>query len=315
MMRNWIDRLLLRNRLFNRWVWLVGWVCGGRLMMVLSIAWLRATRPQRERRAFRGYEPHPLDLFVCTYEKSGTNWMMHMAVQVAHRGAARFGHIHDLVPWPDGLPLPGIETAIAPPTGETVRVIKSHSPSTRVPVSPSARYVVVVRDPKDVFASLYHFFLGGLGRMAQVEISPQHFLELYLQDRAGFGSWCHHLASWWSLRDLDHVLVLTFPELKADREACIRRVAQHMRVELSEPELALVLEKTSFAWMREHEAAFTPPMPQLRDSTFRMMRKGGSGDSAELLPPDQVARIDEVFHARLVELGCDFPYDEVFGGE
>ncbi len=313
MFRRLVDRLLLRTSVFNRWVWLVGRVLGGRRMTELTVGWLRRTRPRRERRAFRGYQPHPQDLFVSTYEKSGTNWMMHMAVQIAHRGDARFDHIHDLVPWPDGLPLPGIETDLAHPVGDTLRVIKTHAVADRVPVSPDARYVVVVRDPKDVFASLYHFFLGGLGRMAASGIDPQRFLELFLEDRAGFGSWCEHTASWWALRDLEQVLVLTFPEMKADREACIRRVAALARVELSEAELRTVLLKTGFTWMREHESRFTPPVPTLRDSNFRMMRRGGSGDSSELLPPEQIARIDEVFRARLLELGCDFPYDEIFG--
>lgn len=46
---------------------------------------------------FEKYEPAPYDVFICSYFKSGTNWIM----QIAYRGAAQFAHIHDLVPWPD----------------------------------------------------------------------------------------------------------------------------------------------------------------------------------------------------------------------
>ena len=48
-----------------------------------------------------GYVPVPSDVFICSYFKSGTNWTMQIAVQIAFRGRAEFEHIHDLVPWPD----------------------------------------------------------------------------------------------------------------------------------------------------------------------------------------------------------------------
>src|SRR5277367_3115520 len=50
---------------------------------------------------FGDYKPTPHDVFACVYFKSGTNWLMQIAVQVIHRGAAEFEHVHDLVPWPD----------------------------------------------------------------------------------------------------------------------------------------------------------------------------------------------------------------------
>ena len=50
---------------------------------------------------FPSYAPRPEDVFICSYFKSGTNWTMQMAVQIAHRGRAEFEHIHNLVAWPD----------------------------------------------------------------------------------------------------------------------------------------------------------------------------------------------------------------------
>lgn len=51
---------------------------------------------------FDGYEPTAQDVFVCSYFKSGTTWMLQMAIQVAHKGAAEFENIHHAVPWSDG---------------------------------------------------------------------------------------------------------------------------------------------------------------------------------------------------------------------
>jgi len=44
-----------------------------------------------------------------------------------------------------------------------------------------------------------------------------------------------------------------------------------------------------------------------------MMRRGQSGGSSELLTLEQQQRIDEHCRAELKRLGCDFPYDAVFG--
>jgi hypothetical protein len=108
------------------------------------------------------YVPSASDVLICSYFKSGTNWTMHMAVQIAFRGRAEFEHIHDLVPWPDtperaqyAVPLDDDAPRLAAPTG--LRVIKTHLALGRVPFSKVARYVCVVRDPKDVFVSSYHF--------------------------------------------------------------------------------------------------------------------------------------------------------------
>jgi hypothetical protein len=50
---------------------------------------------------FRGYVPGKEDVFVMTYPKSGTNWMIQIAYQLIHHGKGEFNHIHDDVPWPD----------------------------------------------------------------------------------------------------------------------------------------------------------------------------------------------------------------------
>lgn len=275
--------------------------------------------PRHKTRAFKGYQPTEHDVFICTYAKSGTNWMMQIAYQIAHRGQGEFEHIHDVVPWPDALAsdmanvvsLSDQSTYHHAPTA--IRVIKTHLESTYVPYSPDAKYIVVVRDPKDVFVSSYFFSSSMLPKSTMVSVDDWH--DMFLSNDFQYGSWVDHVVSYWPWRNRDNVLLLTFDEMKADLEGAVGRVADLMGIELSEAEVALVIEKSSFQYMKGIEHKFAPmqPFPFNRLGRPVMMRKGESGRSSELLSLKQQAFIDHYMKAELRRHKCDFPYDEVFG--
>ena len=129
---------------------------------------------------FADYEPTEHDVVVCVFHKSGTNWALQICHQIAHKGRGEYAHIHDVIPWPDQM-RPGFSIPLADgspladsPTG--LRVIKTHLDFDRVPYSPAARYVCVVRDPKDVVVSAYHFLRSAAlrGGKALIRLAEWH---------------------------------------------------------------------------------------------------------------------------------------------
>jgi hypothetical protein len=60
-------------------------------------------------KAFTDYTPTEHDVFVCSYYKCGTNWVMNIAYQVAEKGTGEFEDILDVAPWAD---CPSPETTI-----------------------------------------------------------------------------------------------------------------------------------------------------------------------------------------------------------
>ena len=281
----------------------------------------RMGRKDRWVKVFAGYEPTRHDVFVSTYAKSGTNWMMQIAHQVAFRGEGEYENIHDVVSWPDmdnprrrmSPRLDDTNVWRASPTG--LRVVKTHLAARFVPYSEKAHYAVVIRDPKDVFVSSYFFAGGAAGPMMP---TPDVWFELFISGRfpLDFGSsWAEHTAGYWAMRDRPNVLVQLFRDMKRDREAAVRRVAELLGVELSPAEFARVVEKSAFDYMKSINGKFSPMAPGSLPwaGGFTMMRSGRSGGSGEMLSPEQQAQIDAYCQAELERLGSDFPYAETFG--
>ena len=275
-------------------------------------------KPQMQAKIFGDYHPTEHDVFAATFLKSGTNGMMQMAQQIAHYGAAEFKHIHDVAPWPDDLmhkailltnPGPQMQS----PTG--LRIIKTHLEAHYVPYDERAKYITVIRDPKEVFVSSYHFIGGILGILDHSTLSD--WSDLFLGHQATLGAfWAVHTASFWAWRARPNVLVMTYQEMKKDSRQAIERVADLMAVSLTAVQFEEVVTRSSFAYMKQHEMQFAPLVVLAKPTKpVLMMRSGQSGKSGQLLSPAQQAAIDDFCREYLRKLGSDFPYDEVFGVE
>lgn len=263
-------------------------------------------------KGFVGYEPKPQDVFVCSYYKSGTNWTMQIAHQIATKGQGEFEHVHDVIAWPDSMPGYAITLDEAPLAAATnLRVVKTHLAFNHIPYSPQARYIAVVRSPKDAFVSAYHFSRDTM--FGPMMFTVPDFLTYFLDDSFIFESWWHFTNSYWQARGRDNVLFLTYESMKKDLPGTVRCIADFMGIALTAEEFALVCEKSSFAYMKAIDHKFYPGriMPW-SNPNGKMMRKGKVGSAPELLSSEQQKQIDDHFRAKLQQAGSDFPYDESF---
>lgn len=265
-------------------------------------------------RAFRDHQPSAHDVFVCTFSKSGTYWMLQVITQIAGRGAAEFEHIHDIVPWPEA-PIPGVarldvDTWRRAPAH--MRAIKTHAEARFIPYGPEAKYVVVIRDPKDALISSFHFTDSVIPGLTSIGLDA--WTDAFIEGEVPYGLWAEHVAGFWPWRTRENVIVVGYAEMKRDLAGVARRLATFLGVELSDAELASVVERSSFAFMKQHEDRFRPPTGSAHADKVELLRTGKIGESAERLAPEQLARIDEAMRQHLRRLGSDFPYDDWFGG-
>jgi len=273
----------------------------------------RGQTRKKVKEAFQDYVPTEHDVFVSSFAKSGTNWMMQIAHQVSFRGNGEYEHIHDVVCWPDfgakrarKMAIPLDDQSVQQASPSNLRVIKTHV---------SAHIIlVVVRDPKEVLVSSYYFTGGAAGPIMP---TPDVWFELFLTDRfpLNFGNtWAEHTASYWAIKDRPNVLVLSFRKMKQDLPGAVQQVADVLGVRLTSSELDQVVEKSTFSYMSRIADKFAPmPKGTLPWSEgFKMIRQGKEGNSKELLSLEQQMRIDMHFQKELEKLGSDFPYADFF---
>jgi hypothetical protein len=241
------------------------------------------------------------DIVISVPVKSGTTWMMNIVHQLRSGGDAEFLDVYVEVPWLELMPGPA-----ARPEGLIAgfdrmghgrrRAFKTHSAPDVLPYvapgpGPDVRYVVVVRNPDEVVASLPPFARAHSDAWFDLWQLPRYGLfrdgdvEAVVAGGAGalvaalFG----FVAAWWPLRHQPNVLLLHFADLKRDHEGSLRRVAGFLGFDVPAESWAPVLEYTSFSWMKAHEEKFeirhATAVPMLDPGA--MIRKGKAGASAE----------------------------------
>lgn len=272
--------------------------------------------------AFRSYTPTSKDIFVSTFAKSGTNWIMQIAHQSIFHGGGRFENIHDVVSWPDmsggiikSIPLNGELGQQASP--EHKRVIKTHLSADNVPYDIHAHYLTVLRDPKEVFVSSYYFGLGCYGPLMP-DLDSWFDLFFTRDFPMNFGStWAEHTASYWTLRAQPNVLILFFKDMIEDLDGSVRKIIEFLGVSLTPAELSDVIEKSSFSYMSkiDHKFLHMPKENMPWKSNLKIIRAGKQGNSKELLSPEQQIQIDNHYMNELKTLSSEFPYEKHFCGD
>ena len=279
--------------------------------------------PATKARAFDGYYPCEHDVIVAAFPKSGTNWAMQMALQVAHRGEAEFDHINNLVAWPDHPgPMPPtfaeaakrVVVKIDDPapienSPTSLRIINTHIEAGYCPYSPEATYVIMIRDPKEVLVSSY-YFLGGVYDVLD-HINIETWFKEFIKPGWLLDEWVRHTASYWNWEHFPNVIIVPYTNCKKYPKFYVEMIADTMEVELTSSQVGKIVKRSSFEYMQRHESQFgTRFFVESMDQPI--VRRGQAGGTNELLSPEQQVAIDGIAQQRLARLGSTFPYAQLF---
>lgn len=239
------------------------------------------------------YQPRPEDVFVVTQMKCGTTWMQHLVYQVVMRGRGDIVEsgrtLYALSPWLEAVKSVPVDEAPTHGEERPTRIIKTHFPTKLCPFVAESRYIYVVRHPVSCFASCADFIATNAGASAPpLEVTEKW----YCSDDMWWGPWTDHVLGWWHRsRAEPNVLFVRFEDMKRDLPAIARRVADFLGIApLSDEELAEVVHKCSFEYMRKHDDAFEMNPPHLIQTNAELFVRGTADRHADV-PADMRARI------------------------
>jgi aryl sulfotransferase len=275
------------------------------------------------------YRPRPGDIVISTSYKSGTTWMQNIVRQLVFPGEPK-PPVSAVSPWLDRQNAEIAAVAARLEAQEHRRFIKSHLPLDALPWHPEVRYIVVVRDPRDVFMSFWnhysemtddYFARMNAGPLAGPPLPrcPDDIHALWAQwiNRGWFAweteGWPHsgnlyHTASWWRFRHLENVLFVHFADLLADLPGELGRVAAHVGIELSDARRDAVARAVGFDAIRR-DAAAAAPMPEenaqfiWRNGLGTFFFRGTNGRWRDVLTPRELAMYERA-KARCLEPAC-----------
>ncbi len=276
-------------------------------------------------------EPRDGDIVVTTSYKSGTTWTQAILNALLHHGQDPLPSLRDVSPWVDAR-FHGSREALAEECEklEGRRFLKSHLPFDGLPYWPEARYLVVCRDPRDVFMSLanhygaytdfaYAVFNGGddlVGDPLPPCPDDVHVLWRDWMTRGwfeweseGYPLWSnlHHTATYWPHRHLPNVMLLHYNDMLVDLEAAVRDVADFCDIPVDDDLVARVAERTTFANMKKTAIEMEskgPDMPEIfRGGQKTFFHKGKNGRWRDVLTDEDLA-LYEAAKKRVLEPEC-----------
>ena len=246
-----------------------------------------------------GYVARTNDIFVVTYPKSGTTWVQMILYQLTTDGEMDFEHINDLMPHLEN----DLKFQFRHQSYPSPRIIKTHLGSRRTPKG-RGKYIYVTRNGMDVAVSYYHHYCSFHGFKGSFD----QFYERFMRDDVYFGSWFQHVSDWYANRFGLDVLYLKFEDLSRDLPGSIRQIASFCGIEIDEASFPRIIERSGFAFMKEHEDKFdlaTVVNRRLSPPKNTFIRKGKVGQWASYFDDRKRMQFKQRFERSLSGLGLD----------
>jgi hypothetical protein len=267
-------------------------------------------------RAALDYQPSAGDVFVATYPKCGTTWMLHTVMLLLNKG--RVPHtIEEYFALCPFLEMLGPEEIANMPKGGCIKI---HLPFQLAPFSKDAKYVYVARNPKDCCISFYHH-TKLFPAYHYKDGSFEDFFDLFLEGGTDFNGYFENLLSWYEHREDPNVFFVTFEDMKREPKGTVRKLAAFLGEDKEDEELLdAVVRQSSFEHMKTtvnklfvemldrcEEYAEDPKVPRgfrrwaecnaraIREgqgSDGDFVRNGGVGNWKMDLTPEQEERLD-----------------------
>jgi hypothetical protein len=240
----------------------------------------------------------PNDIFLVSFPKSGNTWTRFLLANLRFPDEpATWANINRLIPDPTGTAKRDFDRMPRP------RIIKSHECfDPRYP-----RVIYIVRDPRDVVLSQYHYHRKI--RKLDDESPLEQFVTRFLAgETCPHGSWGQNIATWlYTSEEGPRFLLLRYEDLVADTARELAKVAAFLQLSAGPEQIAQAVERSSADRMRQLEKKQTDKNALVKGSRkdLSFVRAAGAGGWRSELPAPMVARIEAAWGPLMQRLGYE----------
>jgi aryl sulfotransferase len=218
------------------------------------------------------YSPRADDIVIATPYKSGTTWMQIIVMHLVFQDL-QVRPINEFSPWFE-VRFRDFDDILPRLEGQNHRrFIKTHLPLDGLPYYEQVKYIVVGRDPRDVFMSLWNFYRGFSDDLYEQINStwggtpfphcPDDIHDFWRDwiekgwfdwETEGFPFWSNmrHVQTWWDYRHLPNILFVHFGELLRDLESEIELVADYLAIDLAPDMRSQIAEAVTFKQVKKN---------------------------------------------------------------
>jgi len=273
---------------------------------------------------WNGFKPRANDIVISTSYKAGTTLMQTIVVNLLFPNGDLPGPAAAITPWLDFRLAPLEATTAMLETQTHRRCIKTHLPLDGLPFFDEIKYIVVSRDPRDVFMSLVNHYgehtpeffenlnaiPGRVGAPFPVYDGDIHKLwrnwitrGWFEWESDGYPYWSHlhHAKTWWEFRHLPNVRLVHYNDLRRDLEGEMRAIAKWLGIEVPEDRWPAVVDACRFETVKRNPEKVMSETANLtwKNGAQTFIYKGTNGRWRDVLSADELKLYDEAMRRTL----------------
>lgn len=274
---------------------------------------------------WQAIEMRPDDIVISTSYKAGTTWMQNIVGNIIfHETGLAVGEVQQRSPWVDMRVMPEDQVREQLEAQTHQRFIKTHLPLDGLPYDERVKYIMVGRDPRDVFMSLLNHFgnftddfydavnnhptrVGDpLPRMKEDlhEVWRDWMTKSWFDwETDGYpqGSHLSHCLTWWEFRHLPNIELFHYADMLEDLEREMHRVATFLEINVSDAHWPKLVDNCTFASMKKSAIALEDPSKPgfIKGGAKTFFNKGTNGRWRDVLTEAELEQYRAVMAQRL----------------
>ncbi|MFZ0479261.1 MAG: sulfotransferase domain-containing protein [Terriglobales bacterium] len=252
----------------------------------------------------RSLDVWPDDTFLISYPKSGNTWTRFLVANLVHpETRADFSNINVLTPDPEGFSKRELARIPRP------RILKSHQyfdPRYQ-------RVIYIVRDPRDVTLSQFHFHRKR--KVIGDDYPLEKFVERFIAGETAppYGSWGDNVASWLATRhNRPGFLLLRYEDMLEDTARELAKVAAFLDIPAESDRIRNAVERSAADEMRKLEKTQAGLWSTTKDTRqdVPFVRAAKAGGWRTGLSDAAVAQVEAAWGHLMTYLGYELHFPE-----